>query len=141
MQKNASPRSWVAAYWRKPPIRLPIVLEPVGWMPEKTRIAQRYPEPGLFLHWPDGSDPDDLEPLELARPCGAAPAGVAEPGGRKGGGREARVAPAPRLRRGGARAAGGARRGRCGTRLPAPGGGLRRVVPRLQRRLDPGEAE
>src|SRR5436309_1724861 len=35
MQKNASPRSCVAAYWRKPPIRLPRCLSPVGWMPEK----------------------------------------------------------------------------------------------------------
>ena len=39
MQKKPSPRSCVAAYWRKPPIRLPIVLSPVGWMPEKMRIS------------------------------------------------------------------------------------------------------
>ena len=38
MQKKASPCSCVAAYWRKPPIRLPRCLSPVGWMPEKTRI-------------------------------------------------------------------------------------------------------
>ncbi len=38
MQKYASPRSWVAAYWRKPPIRLPRCFSPVGWMPEKMRI-------------------------------------------------------------------------------------------------------
>ena len=40
MQKKASPRSCVAAYWRKPPIRLPRCLSPVGWMPEKTRMAR-----------------------------------------------------------------------------------------------------
>src|SRR4249920_2828237 len=39
MQKKPSPRSCVAAYWRKPPIRLPIVLSPVGWMPEKMRMS------------------------------------------------------------------------------------------------------
>ena len=39
MQKNASPCSWVAAYWRKPPIRLPRCFSPVGWMPEKMRIG------------------------------------------------------------------------------------------------------
>ncbi len=39
MQKNATPCSWVAAYWRKPPIRLPRCFSPVGWMPEKMRIG------------------------------------------------------------------------------------------------------
>ena len=39
MQKNASPRYCVAAYWRKPPIKLPRCLSPVGWIPEKIFIA------------------------------------------------------------------------------------------------------
>ena len=40
MQKKPSPRSCVAAYWRKPPIRLPRCLSPVGWMPEKILIVR-----------------------------------------------------------------------------------------------------
>src|SRR5437867_3779563 len=39
MQKKPSPRSWVAAYWRKPPIKLPRCLSPVGCMPEKILIS------------------------------------------------------------------------------------------------------
>ena len=61
MQKNPSPRSCVAAYWRKPPIRLPRCLSPVGWMPEKMRICARF-VPASWrkghnyrcLHWRDG---------------------------------------------------------------------------------------
>src|SRR5829696_1374658 len=34
---NASPCSCVAAYWRKPPLKLPKCFAPVGWMPEKMR--------------------------------------------------------------------------------------------------------
>src|SRR6266511_3302058 len=40
-QMNASPCSWVAAYWRKPPLKLPKCLAPVGWMPEKMRAIFR----------------------------------------------------------------------------------------------------
>src|SRR5215207_5160885 len=34
---KASPCSCVAAYWRKPPLKLPKCFAPVGWMPEKMR--------------------------------------------------------------------------------------------------------
>ena len=48
---------------------------------------------------------------------------------------------AARLRGRGASPGGGARRGRARAGVPPPGGRLRRVVPRLLRRLDPREAE
>src|SRR6058998_3908385 len=48
MQKNASPCSWVAAYWRKPPIRLPRCLSPVGWMPLKILMVR-----SILVEMPD----------------------------------------------------------------------------------------
>src|SRR6266542_169040 len=40
MQKKASPCSCVAAYWRKPPLKLPMWGSPVGWMPLKMRMVE-----------------------------------------------------------------------------------------------------
>ena len=38
MQMWQSSTSWATTQWRIAPIRLPMCFEPVGWMPENTRV-------------------------------------------------------------------------------------------------------
>ena len=77
----------------------------------------------------------DLVPVVLAGSRGAPAAGVARRRARSTTARRAQAAraAAARLRRRGAPGAGGARRGGGRAGVPAPGGRLRRVVPRLRR--------
>src|SRR5215213_7687702 len=101
MQKKPSPRSCCAAYWRKPPIRLPRCLSPVGWMPEKMRMSS------LFRSL-DGNDLVEEVDGERTKRLGAlaqAPAPPAAPGPGPGvewvgaGEHEAARIPATRLAR------------------------------------------
>ena len=144
MQKKPSPRSCVAAYWRKPPIRLPSVLSPVGWMPEKMRMGGGTIGTCLDTRNYTGAmavTPATWTPSSWRDTSRVAPARVARCCRRRGRARAASCSAAARLRGRGARAAGGARRGRRRPGVPAPGGRLRGVVPRLHGGLDPREAE
>ncbi len=181
MQKNASPCSCVAAYWRKPADQLPKCFAPVGWMPEKMRISKsfrsdvrlrRLRRPAARGRLAGGASraPEEDETVErghggaiLARPAVrrrnrgstgiyTGRVAVVDPtwtpsswhrfpalqqpewpdhGALAASGDRLAHAAAARLRRRGARRSGTARRGRRGPCVPAPGGRLRRVVPRL----------
>ena len=89
----------------------------------------------------DGCDEALLDAFLVAVASCAPPARLAERGAGRGRAGPPRGRAAARVRRRGAPAPLRARRGRRGSRVPAPGGGMRRVVPRPLGRPHPREAE